>query len=56
MIHAENPNSAKVSVSFYDMNKMAEMKTKISLHSKKMNVELREVARLNKAQKLKGKQ
>mmetsp|Transcript_52631 Transcript_52631/g.77998 ORF Transcript_52631/g.77998 Transcript_52631/m.77998 type:complete len:119 (+) Transcript_52631:1343-1699(+) len=56
MIHAENPSSTKVSVSFYDMNKMAEMKTKISLHSKKMNVELREVARLNKAQKLKGKQ
>mmetsp|Transcript_1195 Transcript_1195/g.1832 ORF Transcript_1195/g.1832 Transcript_1195/m.1832 type:complete len:753 (-) Transcript_1195:150-2408(-) len=55
IVHAENPSSTKVNVSFYDMNKITEVTT-ISTLSKKSKTELKEVAELNKVGTLEGKQ
>jgi translation initiation factor 3 subunit B len=55
MIHAENPSSTKVNVSFYDMNKVTEVTT-MSAVSKKSKTEVKEVAELNKVGTLEGKQ
>jgi len=55
MIHAENPSSTKVNVSFYDMNKVTEVTT-LPTTSKKSKTEVKEVAELNKVATLEGKQ
>lgn len=55
LVHAENPSSTKVNVSFYDMNKVTEVTT-VSTLSKKSKTEIKEVAELNKIETLEGKQ
>ena len=55
MVHAENPSSTKVSVSFYNMNKLTEITT-VSTLSRKSKTEIKEVAELNKLETLEGKQ
>jgi translation initiation factor 3 subunit B len=54
IIHAENPSSTKVNVSFYDMNKVVEVTP--SLTSKSKKVETTIVAEVNKIETLEGKQ
>jgi len=54
MIHAENPSSTKVNVSFYDMNKVVEVTP--SLTSKAKKTEMTVVAEVNKVETLEGKQ
>jgi translation initiation factor 3 subunit B len=58
MIHAENPSSAKVSVSFYDMNKKTELITVTKKGAKKgqKQKQIVTVKELNKIRTLEGKQ
>lgn len=54
IIHAENPSSTKVNVSFYDMNKVVEVPPPLTSKSKK--IEMTVVAEVNKVETLEGKQ
>jgi len=55
MIHAENPNASKVSVSFYDMKKMVET-TKKGKKGKGTITTMEKISELNKIETLEGKQ
>jgi len=57
MIHAENPSSTKVNVSFYDMNKEQDVATVSTAIGKKKKQETKQiVGEVNKIETLEGKQ
>jgi translation initiation factor 3 subunit B len=56
MIHAENPSSTKVSVSFYDMKKLQETILPVKTKKGNQKTEYTSVSELNKVDTLEGKQ